>query len=376
MLREWENLFVGRQMDFLLQSHSWLTSMVIWLPSSDVTIHRISTALFSLSLLLLLARRIIALTRENHERTRCSCSQHNSYYECQTWCRLKFVSNLILTTQLDSRVGKIFTVNRLINYTTVTVPLQTNHCLWNTLELSEQDHHIESLEGEIIPAVNWDLQFIQLEAICTHLSSPHSCTSQFSLSHRPDQNFLSTFCNRVWGLFFAPEKCNLLIVDASTDIIEWIRRVISRDLLVGDHLEKLQKMDASVHIFYQLANISGIFAAGLGNNASFLLRPILLITVWAAAIVWFVTSVLLSLSVLIDIFKMPSLHGTLSVRCTESLSSLVNFILLSTSEQSPRCLSSASIVSRITRVLSEQHFSPVTVNLRFHLLWMTTWHQW
>jgi len=72
-------------------------------------------------------------------------------------------------------------------------------------------------------------------------------------------------------------------------MVELIRRVIPRDI-VGDNPEKLQKMDALVHIFYELAGVSGAFATGLGliprlgNNYSFIITPILFTL---AAIVWF-----------------------------------------------------------------------------------------
>ncbi|CAF0851817.1 unnamed protein product [Adineta ricciae] len=71
-------------------------------------------------------------------------------------------------------------------------------------------------------------------------------------------------------------------------MVELIRRVIPRDI-VGDHPEKLQKMDALVHIFYEIAGVSGAFATGLGliprlgNNYSFIITPILFTL---AAIVW------------------------------------------------------------------------------------------
>ncbi|CAF1192280.1 unnamed protein product [Adineta steineri] len=71
-------------------------------------------------------------------------------------------------------------------------------------------------------------------------------------------------------------------------MVELIRRVIPRDI-VGDNPEKLQKMDALVHIFYEIAGVSGAFTTGLGliprlgNNYSFIITPILFTI---AAIVW------------------------------------------------------------------------------------------
>lgn len=78
------------------------------------------------------------------------------------------------------------------------------------------------------------------------------------------------------------------ITGVAYGMVELIRRVIPRDI-VGDHVEKLQKMDALVHIFYEVAGVSGAFATGLGliprlgNNYSFIVTPIFFT---AAAIVW------------------------------------------------------------------------------------------
>ena len=76
-------------------------------------------------------------------------------------------------------------------------------------------------------------------------------------------------------------------------MVELIRRVIPRDI-VGDDQEKLQKMDALVHIFYEIAGVTGAFTTGLGliprlgNNYSFIITPILFTL---AAIVWFFITV-------------------------------------------------------------------------------------
>lgn len=63
-------------------------------------------------------------------------------------------------------------------------------------------------------------------------------------------------------------------------MVELIRRIIPRDI-VGSDEEKLQRMDALVHIFYEIAGVSGALITGLvliprlGNNYSFLITPIL-----------------------------------------------------------------------------------------------------
>ena len=75
-------------------------------------------------------------------------------------------------------------------------------------------------------------------------------------------------------------------------MVELIRRVIPRDIVGGDP-EKLQRMDAVVHIFYEVSGTAGAFATALGlipalgNNYAFIITPIFFT---AAAIVWFFIS--------------------------------------------------------------------------------------
>ncbi|UJR11873.1 hypothetical protein I4U23_016052 [Adineta vaga] len=72
-------------------------------------------------------------------------------------------------------------------------------------------------------------------------------------------------------------------------MVELIRRIIPRDI-VGSNEEKLQRMDALVHVFYEIAGVSGAFTTGLlliprlGNNYAFIITPILFTL---SAIVWF-----------------------------------------------------------------------------------------
>lgn len=62
-------------------------------------------------------------------------------------------------------------------------------------------------------------------------------------------------------------------------MVELIRRVIPRDIVGGD-VQKLRRMDAMVHIFYEIAGTAGAFTTALvliptlGNNYSFLITPI------------------------------------------------------------------------------------------------------
>lgn len=71
-------------------------------------------------------------------------------------------------------------------------------------------------------------------------------------------------------------------------MVELIRRVIPADI-VGGHVGKLRRMDATVHVFYEIAGTSGAFASSaaiqrLGNNYSFLFTPIFFAI---AGTIWF-----------------------------------------------------------------------------------------
>jgi len=61
-------------------------------------------------------------------------------------------------------------------------------------------------------------------------------------------------------------------------MVELIRRVIPADI-VGGHVGKLRRMDATVHIFYEVAGTAGAFASSsaisrFGNNYSFFMTPV------------------------------------------------------------------------------------------------------
>jgi hypothetical protein len=70
------------------------------------------------------------------------------------------------------------------------------------------------------------------------------------------------------------------ITGISYGMVELIRRIIPRDI-VGSDEEKLSRMDALVHVFYEIAGVSGAFTTGLvliprlGNNYAFIITPIL-----------------------------------------------------------------------------------------------------
>ncbi|EDN08401.1 conserved hypothetical protein [Histoplasma mississippiense (nom. inval.)] len=62
-------------------------------------------------------------------------------------------------------------------------------------------------------------------------------------------------------------------------MVELIRRVIPRDI-VGGNVQKLRRLDALVHIFYEIAGTGGAFCTALalipnlGNNYSFIITPV------------------------------------------------------------------------------------------------------
>ncbi|BCR94098.1 uncharacterized protein AKAW2_11144S [Aspergillus luchuensis] len=65
----------------------------------------------------------------------------------------------------------------------------------------------------------------------------------------------------------------------SYGMVELIRRIIPRDI-VGGNLKRLRRLDALVHIFYEVSGTAGAFCTALaliphlGNNYSFLVTPI------------------------------------------------------------------------------------------------------
>ncbi|CAF0949866.1 unnamed protein product [Didymodactylos carnosus] len=75
-------------------------------------------------------------------------------------------------------------------------------------------------------------------------------------------------------------------------MVELIRRVIPRDIVGGD-VQKLQRMDALVHIFYEVSGTTGAFATALGliprfgNNYAFIITPIFFT---ASGIIWLFVS--------------------------------------------------------------------------------------
>ncbi|KAJ7210995.1 major facilitator superfamily domain-containing protein [Mycena rebaudengoi] len=78
-----------------------------------------------------------------------------------------------------------------------------------------------------------------------------------------------------------------IISGVAYGMVELIRRVIPRDIVGGD-VQKLRRMDATVHVLYEVAGTAGAFTSTsliqkFGYNYSSMLSPILFT---AAAIVW------------------------------------------------------------------------------------------
>ncbi|KAK4050849.1 hypothetical protein OIV83_003271 [Microbotryomycetes sp. JL201] len=70
-------------------------------------------------------------------------------------------------------------------------------------------------------------------------------------------------------------------------MVELIRRVIPADI-VGGNVNKLRRMDATVHVLYEVAGTSGAFASSaaisrFGNNYSFMFSPIFFVI---AGLIW------------------------------------------------------------------------------------------
>ncbi|CAF3233028.1 unnamed protein product [Rotaria sp. Silwood2] len=105
--------------------------------------------------------------------------------------------------------------------------------------------------------------------------------SNFQAMHENDFSYYGKYPTNV----IIPIYC---ITGIAYGMVELIRRIIPGDI-VGSDEEKLQRMDALVHVFYEIAGVSGALITGLiliprlGNNYSFLITPILFSL---SAIVW------------------------------------------------------------------------------------------
>ncbi|CAF3650515.1 unnamed protein product [Rotaria sordida] len=105
--------------------------------------------------------------------------------------------------------------------------------------------------------------------------------SNFQAMHENDYSYYGNYPTTV----IIPIYC---VTGIAYGMVELIRRVIPGDI-VGSDDEKLQRMDAIVHVFYEIAGVSGALVTGvvliprLGNNYSFIITPILFSL---SAVVW------------------------------------------------------------------------------------------
>ena len=101
----------------------------------------------------------------------------------------------------------------------------------------------------------------------------HIKPANFTPAHKNDFHYYGNY-NTDWII---PIYC---VTGVAYGMVELIRRVIPRDIVGGDP-EKLQRMDALVHIFYEVSGTAGAFATALGliprlgNNYAFIITPIL-----------------------------------------------------------------------------------------------------
>ena len=109
---------------------------------------------------------------------------------------------------------------------------------------------------------------------------------KFSSEHENDFNYYGNYPTDA----IIPIYC---LTGITYGMVELIRRIIPRDIVGGDS-QKLQRMDALVHIFYELSGTAAAFFTALvliprlGNNYAFIITPILFGI--AAVIWWFISA--------------------------------------------------------------------------------------
>ena len=103
----------------------------------------------------------------------------------------------------------------------------------------------------------------------------------FQPAHRNDFHYYGKYRTDV----LIPIYC---VSGVTFGMVESIRRVIPANI-AGDNVIKLRKMDALVHVFYEIAGVSGalmvvlVLMPRLGDNYAFIITPILFT---AAGIIW------------------------------------------------------------------------------------------
>jgi MFS family permease len=99
-----------------------------------------------------------------------------------------------------------------------------------------------------------------------------------------------------WSYYGTYNTDGIIVIYCITGVaygmVELIRRVIPRDIVGGD-VQKLRRMDAMVHIFYEVSGTGGAFCTALalipklGNNMSFIITPIFF--TFASITWWFIS---------------------------------------------------------------------------------------
>ncbi|KAL0060626.1 hypothetical protein AAF712_012569 [Marasmius tenuissimus] len=129
----------------------------------------------------------------------------------------------------------------------------------------------------------------------THYGSELIFLTTFVDAHRLQPGILTVYALPLWYKQVNPDLhyrlCQLfpiyIISGVSYGTVELIRRVIPRDIVGGD-VSLLRRMDATVHILYEVAGTIGAFSSvslvdKFGYNYSFFLSPVLF---FFAAIAW------------------------------------------------------------------------------------------
>ena len=108
-------------------------------------------------------------------------------------------------------------------------------------------------------------------------------------------------------------------------MIEVLRRVMPQGV-VGDNVQKLKRMDAMVHIFYEVSGTAGAFCTALaliptlGNNMSFIITPICFAV---AAVVWiFLSSPNLTPQRLTEPRRQPTYTKAISIELVSCFKSM------------------------------------------------------
>ena len=109
----------------------------------------------------------------------------------------------------------------------------------------------------------------------------HMKPKDFVPKHKDDFSYYGNYRTDL----LIPVYC---IAGVTLGMVESIRRVIPANI-AGDNIVKLRKMDALVHVFYEVAGVSGALVTALvliprlGNNHAFIITPILFV---ASGLVW------------------------------------------------------------------------------------------